>query len=142
MENIEEILIEKGWSKREKKASIDFENIEKSIGFKLPTDYKNYVENFYGNENFIGNEYVRLWDVENELLENNEGYRITEILKNTFGIGGNGSGEFIAIEYIKNDNYRIVLSPFIDLSKETFIEIGNSFSDFLNRLKNGKDWFD
>ncbi|MGZ9675669.1 SMI1/KNR4 family protein [Flavobacterium sp. GNP001] len=142
MENFEEILIEKGWSKREKKASIDFKDIEKSIGFKLPTDYKSYVENFYGNENFIGNEYVKLWDAENELLENNEGYRITENLKNTFGIGGNGSGEFIAIEYFKNDNYRIVLSPFIDLSKESFIEIGISFSDFLNRLKNGKNWFE
>jgi hypothetical protein len=142
MENFEEILIEKGWLKREKKASIDFENIEKSIGFKLPTEYKNYVENFYGNENFIGNEYVKLWDAENELLENNEDYRITENLKNTFGIGGNGSGEFIAIEYFNNDNYRIVLSPINDLSKETFIEIGISFFDFLNRLKNGKNWFE
>jgi hypothetical protein len=58
----------------------------------------------------------------------------------TLGIGGNGSGEFIAIEHFGNNNLRIVLSPFI-IEKEAHIEIGTSFTDFLQRLENEQEWF-
>ncbi len=40
-----------------------------------------------------------------------------------------------------NYEYRIVLSPFIDLDKSFNIEIGNSFTNFFERLENGIDWF-
>ena len=97
--------------------------------------------NFCGNENFIGSEYVALWDAETELLENNNEYEITETLDNIFGIGGNGGGEFIAIQNLNNKNVKIILCPFIDMKENNFIEIGNSFSDFLIRLNNGEEWF-
>ena len=142
MENINEILLKNGWQKRAEKLNDNFENIQKNIGFKIPEDYKNYALNFYGNENCIGNEYVRLWDAESELLENNAEYEITTNLKNVFAIGGNGSGEFIAIQNLNNENIKIILCPFIDMKENNFIEIGNSFSDFLIRLNNGKEWFE
>ena len=71
----------------------------------------------------------------------NTEYEITENLKNIIAIGGNGSSELIAIEFIKSEEFRIVLVPAIDLDKANYIEIGNSFADFLYRLENGKDWF-
>jgi hypothetical protein len=83
---------------------------------------------------------MRLWDFD-ELVETNKDYGIFDNLSNTLGIGGNGSSEFIAIELISNGNYRIVLSPFIDLDKQYHIEIGTSFTDFLVRLDNGQEWF-
>jgi hypothetical protein len=48
---------------------------------------------------------------------------------------------FIAIEHLDDNNLRIVLSPFI-IEKEAHIEIGTSFTDFLQRLENGQEWFD
>ena len=72
----------------------------------------------------------------------NNSYQITDNLVNTIGIGGNGSSEFITIEFTKNNEYRVVLSPFIDLDKNYHIEIGNSFTDFFERLENGKNWFE
>ena len=141
MESIDEILLKNGWKKRSEKLNIDFEKIENKVGFKIPEDYKNFALNFCGNENFIGSEYVALWDAETELLENNNEYEITENLENIFGIGGNGGGEFIAIQNLNNKNVKIILCPFIDMKENNFIEIGNSFSDFLIRLNNGKEWF-
>jgi hypothetical protein len=61
-------------------------------------------------------------------------------LTKSLGIGDNGSGEFIAIEKLDNLNFRIVLSPFL-IEEEAHIEIGNSFTDFLERLENGIEWF-
>ncbi|MDM1373867.1 SMI1/KNR4 family protein [Myroides marinus] len=142
MENINEILLKNGWQMRAEKLNINFENIEKNIGFKIPEDFKKYASIFYGNENFIGNEYVILWDAENELMENNFEYEILNNLNNVFAIGGNGGGEFIAIQNLNDGNVRIILCPFVPMEENYFIEIGNSFSDFLIRLNNGKEWFD
>lgn len=140
MEKLEQILAKYNCSKRTEKPLKAFENVENIVKFKLPTDYVAYVQNYIGFEKFIGKEYVQLWDIE-ELIELNRSYGIFDNFPNTFGIGGNGDSEFIAIELIDNDNYKIVLSPFVDLDKHYHIEIGNSFTDFLVRLDNGQEWF-
>lgn len=105
MTKIEQIFKKYNFQKRIENEEINFEIVEKEINFRLPEDYKFYVTNYIGNEFFIGNEFVKLWDF-NELLEINNDYEITKKLKNTIGIGGNGSSEFIAIELIENDEYR------------------------------------
>lgn len=55
----------------------------------------------------------------------------------TLGIGDNGSGECIALEKCINAKTRVILSSFIDLDKQYHIEIGSSFTDFLD----GERWF-
>lgn len=118
-----------------------FEDIEKQIGFTLPNDYKFFLENYEGFEDFIGHEFVALWDM-NEILMRNRESGIFKHLPLTIAIGNNPSSEFIGIEFVDNHKYRIVLSPFIDLDTQYHIEIGNSFTDFLFRLDNGKKWFE
>jgi hypothetical protein len=113
--------------------------IEDEIGFELPVDYKKYLENYQGIEESIGEEYVLLWGLE-KLSETNIDYGINEFLPNTLGIGSNGGGELIALEY-KDDSYRIILTPFMDMDEDNHIEIGDSFSDFLIRLDEGREWF-
>lgn len=141
MPKIEQALDKYSFQKRTEKAKISVEEIENKINFSLPEDYKFYATNYSGNENFIGNEYVELWDI-NQLLELNNEYGITKCLKNTIGIGGNGNSEFIGIELLESNEYRMVLSPFIDLNKKYNIEIGNSFTDFFERLEDGRKWFE
>ena len=135
-------IVEKYGSTKRNVSIVDaIELIERKIGFDLPKDYRQFAEGYAGFESMIGKEYVRLWDSE-ELIETNSAYRITNELENTIGIGTNGGAEFIAIEKMEQDKYRIVLSPLIDLDKECHIEIGQSFTDFLLRLENGIEWFD
>lgn len=139
MEKFEEILSKYEVIKRGKKPKTTFEDVEKIINFKLPEDYKSFALNYLEFEDFIGEQNIRLWNFD-EIIEINSEYGIFEDLPKTLGIGGNGSGEFIAIENLDNNNLRVVLSPFI-IEKEAHIEIGNSFTDFLERLENGKEWF-
>ena len=137
---IESIFIKYNFQKRSLPIVIDWQEIERIISFRLPKDYKYFLENYHESEGFVGREYLRLWGY-NNLFENNNGYGITDNLVCTLGIGSNGGGEFLAIEQKEPDGCRIVLSPFIGLSKEYHIEIGASFSDMLNRLDNGHEWF-
>jgi len=137
---LEAILKKYNFSRRTIPQEITSLVVEKSINFQLQEDYKFYIDNFIEHECFIGSEYLKLWDLE-DILENNNGHHIIKYLTNTLAIGTNGGGECIAIEYLGEDNYRVVLFPFIDLNRENYIEIGHSFTDLLNRLDQGKEWF-
>jgi hypothetical protein len=138
---LENILLRHGFSKLPNKLKPDLEDVERIVGFRLPEDYRYYLLNFSGFEDFLGPEYCCLWSA-NELIQANNDYRLFESLPNTLGIGSNMGGEFIAIEYTGNQNYRVVLSPWIDLEAQYHIGIGDSFTDFIIRLAAGKGWFD
>jgi len=140
MNEVGELLIKYNCPKRAAKPIITVEEIENTVNFKLPDDYLTFAQNYSGFEEFIGEEFVRLWDFD-ELAERNKGYQIFTYLPKTLGIGGNGGGEFIAMEQLDDGKLRIVLSPFIDLDRQYHIEIGTSFTDFLMRLDNGEEWF-
>mgnify|MGYP003597468156 FL=1 len=133
MEIINELLLKYNCPKRTQKAKMKIEQIQSFINFNLPEDYLIFLENYLAFEGFIGPEFVRLWGFD-ELIETNMEYQIFNNLPKTLGIGENGSSEFIAIEHTNNNSIRVVLSPFIDLDKQYHIEIGNSFTDFLQRL--------
>lgn len=137
---IEEILLLYGAKKRTGSALTTIDTVEATINFRLPYDYRYFLENYEAFENFVGPEYVVLEDIDS-ILRRNIDYEITSILPNTLMIGGDGGGEFIAIEFIDRDRYRIVLSPFIGLEAINHIEIGTSFTDMFVRLNSGEEWF-
>ena len=141
MTELETILTKYNFPKRTTRPTTRIEEIENQIGFPLPDDYKFYLDNYRENEEFVGTELVNLWDFD-ELLSRNKETGIFDNLPLTLGIGNNPSSEFIAIEFTDNKNYRIVLSPFIDLDKQYHLDIGSSFTDFFVRLDSGKKWFD
>lgn len=139
MEVLINILNKYNWPMQYGQSNTHIKDIESIIGFTLPIDYTLFLNNYAGFESHISNEYIKLWGVE-EIVEINTSYGLTN-LSNTIGIGSNGASEFIAIELTDLQEYRVVLSPFIDLDKSYNIEIGTSFIDFLARLDNGKQWF-
>jgi hypothetical protein len=141
MELFEKILFKVGCKTRIGMPEATIEEIESFIKFKLPADYMKYLEHYIGYEGFLGKEYIKLLNLD-ELRDFNENSGIVANLSNTLGIGGNGGNEFLALELIKSNKYRIVLSPFIDLDKQFHIEVGKSFTDFLSRLDTGQRWFD
>ncbi|WP_312191724.1 SMI1/KNR4 family protein [Sphingobacterium sp.] len=140
MKTVNELLLKYNCPKRTQKAKRKIEQIQRILNFNLPNDYLFFLQNYSGFEQFIGPQFVRLWDID-ELIGANIDYQIFENLPKTLAIGGNGSSEFIAIEQTVDNSIRVVLTPFIDLDKQYHIEIGISFTDFLQRLDNGQEWF-
>jgi cell wall assembly regulator SMI1 len=140
MNTTDDILKKYGWPTKTASTKGDSLDIERETGFELPDDYKDFLLKHGGHETHIGEQYVKLWDID-DLLSLNQSYKIFENLPGTIGIGDNGAGEFIGIEKPDDGGLRVVLSPFIDLDKQYHIEIGKSFTDFLIRLDNGEEWF-
>lgn len=140
MEQFQQILFKYNWPIRTEELKTSIKEIEAMFHFVLPSDYKNFLQEYLGSEHFIGEEFVRLWDAE-EIMELNRSYNIVDNLPMTIAIGSNGSSEYLAIEMVSKDNYRVVISPFIDLDEQYHIEIGTSFTDFLLRTDIGQDWF-
>lgn len=140
MKRIEEVLNLHHWPARNSQSTTSITGIENFMGFHLPEDYIYFLNNFSGYETHIGHEYVKLWGID-EIIEENSVYRINSI-PNTLGIGNNGASEFIGIEILDENIYRVVISPYIDLDPEYHIGIGTSFTDFLERLNDNKQWFE
>lgn len=140
MEVLQEIFKKYHFPERDTVSSILVEDVERYSDLKLPNDYTFYLENYFGIDQFIGVEFIKLWSLE-EIIEANKDYNIIAELSRTIGIGTNGSGEFIAIEFDSENVPRIILSPFIDLNAIYHTEIGKSFTDFLVRLDHGVEWF-
>jgi SMI1 / KNR4 family (SUKH-1) len=140
MKTFEAILLKYNCLNKNNNQKVNINEIEAIVKFSLPDDYKNFIENYLGFEENIGHEYLQIWDAK-ELIEANKSYQIFDYLPNTLGIGSNGAGEFIAIEWIAEDNSRVILCPFTDLDKESFIEIGTSFTNMFERFDNSIEWF-
>ncbi len=139
-EELKEIFRKYDFPKRDENSSVEIEDIQIHLKFDLPEDYVFYVENYLGIDQFIGTEFIKLWSLE-EIINANLEYHIFEKLPQTLAIGTNGSGEFIGIEFDDNNSIKIILSPFIDLNTKYHVEIGNSFTDFLDRLDKRVEWF-
>jgi hypothetical protein len=141
IENLEKLTEKYAFPKRDLKSLVEIADVESYANLKLPVDYVFYLENYFGIDQFIGVEFVKLWSIE-EIIQSNKNYKIVQELPHTIGIGTNGSGEFIGIVMNQLDGLKIVLAPFIGLNSQDHIEIGHSFTDFLDRLDKGVDWFD
>jgi hypothetical protein len=140
VKDLKEIMSKYDFPKRDVKPSVEIADVEHYSNLKLPDDYIFYLENYFGIDQFIGVEFIKLWSLE-EIIEANKSYHIVEQLTKTIGIGTNGSGEFIGIEIDQLNHIKIILSPFIGLDSRNNIEIGTSFTDFLIRLDNKIEWF-
>lgn len=140
MLEVESILRTHEWPKRNNGNELGIAEIERRIGFKLPDDYRFFLTNYSASELTISEHFFKLWD-KDDLLEINSEYGILDNMEATLGIGSNGASELIAIQ-LRNTEFKVVLTPFIDLSDEYNIVIGTSFTNFLQRLQNGKSWFD
>lgn len=138
MEELEHLLSKYEFKKRVTPLK---EGIIDSLRFQLPQDYRFYLENYEPFAEFIKVNFVRLWAGE-ELAEANDGYEFPEYRPGILGIGTDGGGEFIGIQFSKDGTHRIILSDFLNDNEEYFIEIGTSFLDMLVRLDNGREWFE
>jgi hypothetical protein len=140
MLELDKLLLDIGFLPINQETNLSFELIEKQLSYRLPDDYKFYLENFKPFEGFIGPEYVMLWDYD-FVLKSNAEIGIFSFVPNTLLVGSNGGGEYIAFYFSEPEQPFVVITPAIGLETQYNITIGTSFTDFIIRLTKNIEWF-
>ena len=105
---------------------------EYAFGHSLPRDYVDFLKTTNGGEGTIGAAYVRFWNVE-ELLEMNRGYNVQAQVPGLLAIGSDGGGGAFAFD-TRQTPWTVVCIPFIVMLFEDAVPVGNSFTEFIQRL--------
>ena len=111
-------------------------DLQRSLGFQLPTDYVDFLQATNGGEGPVGTcGYARIWRLD-ELLKWNEAYQVADRAPGLFLFGTDGGGEAFAFDTRKSP-MPIVEVTFISMSHEDVIEMALDFESFLDVLGRG-----
>jgi hypothetical protein len=94
----------------------------------LPNGYIAFLERVNGGEGCIGERYAQLWRAE-DLIEFNQGYKVSEFAPNLFLIGSDGGGQAYAFDIAANDPTLFEV-PFIGMP-ELLRPVAPSFDSFV-----------
>jgi hypothetical protein len=84
---------------------------QSDLKFRLPAEYVQFLEQMNGGEGFIGENYLRVWPIE-DLIQNNKNYHVDEVAPELFLFGSSGGGEAFAFG-TRSSPPPIVAVPFI-----------------------------
>ncbi len=104
------------------------EAAEKFFNFKLPTDYKEFLQFTNGLEGETTDSYLVLWSAE-ELVELNQAYNVKEFLSNIILIGSDGAEDAFGFD---TTNMTVVKLPYIGMGHIANQKLSDTFGDFLS----------
>ena len=112
----------------EKPSEADLEKFLPQLPLNLPDSYINFLKKYNGANGDLPIQpfYFQLWQID-ELIQANQEVEIQEHIPNYFGIGGNGSGELIAINL---ENQKIFAIPFIGMEEKDAWLLAERFEEF------------
>jgi cell wall assembly regulator SMI1 len=106
---------------------------EKSIGKRVPADYREFLAASNGGEGFIGDNFLLLWRMD-ELVELNEAYAVAEALGDgVLLFGSNGGGEAYGFD-CRSGPWTVIQVPFVPMELELVERVAQSFAEFLQSL--------
>jgi SMI1 / KNR4 family (SUKH-1) len=111
----------------------ELEQFRQEVGFDLPRDYVEFLQQSDGGEGWIGpNAYVIFYRL-TELAEWIKVYQFDEFARGFFIFGSDGGGEAYAFD-IRTSAMPIVMFPFIGLDPDVVDVMAPTFTQFLEVL--------
>jgi hypothetical protein len=107
------------------------QTVERSLGLKLPGEYRSFLGEFNGGKGFIKKHYLVLWKAE-ELFQFNRDYQVERYAAGLFIFGSDGGGEGFAFD-TRSISYRVMQVPSIGM-KEDARFVADSFNRLLERM--------
>lgn len=107
--------------------------LEKTLGQRLPPDYREFLKVTDGGEGFIGkNAYVILWGVD-EINSMNQAYEVEKYASGLLIFGSDGGGDAYGFD-TRSTQWVTVEIPFVGMAWSLAEPIATSFREFLERL--------
>jgi len=123
----------------EKNPSADLKMIQqiiKELNLDLPSEYLDLFSFMNGGEGFIGDNYCRLYAIE-DLIPLNEAFLVKEFVPELFIFGSNGGGEAFAFN-TKSSPFSILEIPFIPMDVKWAKLLGKTINEFFFHFSNSK----
>lgn len=112
------------------------ESTQQSLGLRLPDDYLKFMQGANGGEGSVGGDsFVMLWQLE-ELEEFNRDYEVAEYCSGILLFGSSGGGEAFGFD-TRQSPWTVIQVPFVGMDESMIEKVGDSFTDFLERLASG-----
>lgn len=107
-----------------------------NLGFALPADYVQFLDQMNGGEGFVGKHYLMAWRIE-DLIQFNKEYLDDELVPELLLFGSDGGGELFAFD-TRSTPPAIVAVPAIVSLKDAIV-IAPNFSLFLQHMYQADD---
>jgi len=108
----------------------EFERVE---GLRLPRSFRDFLKVGNGGEGAVGEfGYANFWRLE-DIAGLNRDYKVQQYLPGYLVIGSDGGGEAFAFKRDSQKEYYVQV-PFVGLSEEDCMYMGNSFEELLSKL--------
>jgi hypothetical protein len=117
----------------------EINQLEKDLGFNLPSDYREFLLLSDGYNGEVGDRgYAQIWSI-GELTSNNEGYEVKSWVPDLALIGSNGGPTAYGIDR-QEERASFVSVPFVPMARDEIRPLGGTFVEFLAALSSGEGW--
>lgn len=107
--------------------------VENSIGFSLPVQYREFMLYSNGAEGELGeNSYLVLWPIE-DIIPLNEAYEVSRYTPGILYFGSDGGDAAYAFD-ARDEAKAIIEIPFISIHDEDAHKCADNFNDFIKIL--------
>jgi hypothetical protein len=124
-----------GFQKNPPVESATIQQAVKATNLDLPSEYLDIFSFMNGGEGFIGDNYCRLYAIE-DLQFFNEAFSVKKFTPDLFIFGSNGGGEAFAFNVTSNP-FSIVEIPFIPMDMKLAKLLGNTMGEFFSHFSTG-----
>lgn len=112
------------------------ESAQESLGKIFPDDYVKFMREANGGEGSVGGDsFLMLWKLD-ELDDFNRDYEVADYCEGILLFGSSGGGEAFGFD-TRQTPWTVIQVPFVGMDESTIEKVGDSFSDFLERLADG-----
>jgi hypothetical protein len=130
--NSEIIKFLDGFEKNPGVESALIQQVTQAVNLDFPLEYLGLFLHMNGGEGFVGDNYCRLYSIEN-LIPLNQAFMITDFAPGFFIFGSTGGGEAFAFD-TKSKPFSIVKIPFIPMDVKYAELLGTTIYDFFVSL--------
>ena len=129
-------LIE-GFEKNPSAELVVIQQVVRTLNLDLPLEYLDLFSFMNGGEGFIGDNYCRLYAIE-DLMPLNEAFLVKEFAPELLIFGSNGGGEAFAFN-TSSSPFSIVAIPFIPMDIKWAKSLGKTINEFFFHFSNSAD---
>jgi hypothetical protein len=123
------------WNRNPPAATDAIQDLVSGCAIDLPDEYIEFLRFSNGGEGELGVDpgWFQIWPAE-QVIQLNEGYKVTENIPGYFAFGSNGAGEMLVFDARSEQPWSVAMIPFIHMQSYEAKIIAPDFEAFVRQM--------